>query len=192
LVHGFPPLYSKQQPELASARFILFVFNTRLIARQRFDACLNQSVPEKEKGEKKMKRTLMQLFLAFGAVCSNGLLLHAESYRMAADVPFSYHAGSNMIPAGKTAVDHSGSASYQSLATPKGKTIFIAAQTGTTANKSACLIFHRYGSEYFLSEIWSPSGTGSKLQPSREERNMKERASTNDTATIAILASVAP
>jgi hypothetical protein len=139
-----------------------------------------------------MKRTLMQLFLAFGAVCSNGLLLHAESYRMAAEVPFSYHAGSNVMPAGKTEVDHNGSSSYQRLATKAGKSIFIAAETGTTASKGACLIFHRYGNEYFLSEVWSPSGTGSKLQPTREELNQKERASTNDTATIAILATVAP
>jgi hypothetical protein len=139
-----------------------------------------------------MKRSLMQLFLAFGAICSNGILLHAESYRMAANVPFSYHAGSDVIPAGKTAVEHTGSASYQRLATPAGKTIFVAAQTGSTGSKGACLIFHRYGNEYFLSEVWSPSGTGSKLQPTREELNQRERASTNDSATIAILATVAP
>jgi len=43
------------------------------------------------------------------------------------------------------------------------------------APRHAELVFHRYGDEYFLSEIWTPGvGTGRELFMSRQERAVKQ------------------
>jgi hypothetical protein len=139
-----------------------------------------------------MKRTLMQLFLAFGAVCSNGLLLHAESYQMTAQVPFAFHAGNAVFPAGTTAVKHSGSNAYQYLQSPDRGSIIIPADNQTVSKKGPCLVFNRYGSEYFLSEVWTESGGLTKLSATTEERNIRERTSAGDVAKISVNITVAP
>jgi hypothetical protein len=47
------------------------------------------------------------------------------------------------------------------------------------------LVFHRYGDEYFLSEIWpAGSSTGRGLPKSRAERELKRKAQDNQIAAM--------
>ena len=51
----------------------------------------------------------------------------------------------------------------------------------------ARLVFHRYGNEYFLSEIWPAGGaTGRELPKSRPERELQQRV--NDPGIAAMKA----
>jgi hypothetical protein len=45
------------------------------------------------------------------------------------------------------------------------------------------LVFHRYGSEYILSEVWTGS-IGRKLPTSRQERELKTREASFETVVV--------
>jgi hypothetical protein len=93
-------------------------------------------------------------------------------------VPFSFHVGNTVLPAGEYIVRpiRSGSPALQIQSSePKGKTIMcLSAPAQTNSAQEARMVFHRYGSTYFLSQIWSGGGlnTGSEFAPSKAERAM--------------------
>jgi hypothetical protein len=83
----------------------------------------------------------------------------AQEPHIVVDVPFDFRSGSQIMPAGKYDIralsDHllamrerNGSKSLALLA--------IAAQTRTSSTHGK-VIFHRYGSKYFLYQMWLPN-----------------------------------
>ena len=101
---------------------------------------------------------------------------------LTANIPFDFTVGSKKLPAGRYSVrrvlQESGDAliSINNLA---GKAnIFrstIPVQSGKVKNDNT-LVFHRYGDQYFLFQIW-PAGSlvGRTLPTSREEREIREK-----------------
>jgi hypothetical protein len=56
--------------------------------------------------------------------------------------------------------------------------------TNTPMSKGS-LVFHRYGEEYFLSEIWPAGGlTGRELPKSRAERDLMRKAQDSGVAAM--------
>jgi len=126
---------------------------------------------------------ILTLGIALTAVAA----VHAQTKVLTADVPFSFHVGSVVMPQG----------SYTVSATTDGVIAWIkppqdqAAKAVTTINvvdkerTKAVLVFHRVGQEYFLAEIWAGNGpAGRALLPSRLE---KELAQSGTAPTLAVV-----
>jgi hypothetical protein len=122
-----------------------------------------------------MLALLLTLALATTAVTARGQSQH----RVNANVPFDFVVGDKVLPAG----DYVVSAIAADTLAIQGSTdgaIRLANPTGRRTDKIA-LVFHRYGSTYFLSEIWEGrDNTSRQLLKSRQERVLER-----ETARIA-------
>ncbi len=125
--------------------------------------------------------------------------LYAISSKITANIPFDFMVGNKTLPAGSYRVgrsttmgmmlviqsaDHRGSAFFLAH--------FVSAKSGQ--DKSAKLIFNKYGDQYFLSQVWSGEETddGRRLMKSRRERevakeNLAKNASEPEVVFIAAL-----
>ncbi len=134
-----------------------------------------------------MKRLTMKLFLTFAAVCAWGSALQAQSYRMSADVPFAFHLGASSLPAGAYQLEKPLETQVQSMITPSGRRVLVGlAGNLFDSRNTPRLVFHRYGNEYFLSEIWNGKGSGTKLKPTASENSVKETAAANTARNVTI------
>jgi len=110
--------------------------------------------------------------------------------RMTAHIPFEFHVGNSMLPAGEYTVDTEpgpGLVRLRSADSKSSVTILTNAVQTLAIPKDSKLIFTRYGEEYFLSRIWrAGSDTGNELRKSRRET---EVAATSRRGVQAIMAS---
>ena len=133
-----------------------------------------------------MKRLWINLFLAFGTVCSYGTVLHAQSYEMVAKVPFAFHVDKTDFQAGDYKLEKSMTLPVQFIENRDGHKCAIPGGTYLESKGKPRLVFHRYGDDYFLSEIWNTQGTGSKLKVNKREREVSERTAPEEIAMVAI------
>ena len=86
----------------------------------------------------------------------SALMMAQESSREAATVPFAFHARETTLPAGSYTVKIMDPTGVLQIADRKtGRSIMVPTrgrQSGPL--NTPRLAFHRYGSEYFLSEVW--------------------------------------
>jgi hypothetical protein len=55
------------------------------------------------------------------------------------------------------------------------------------ARQQPRLVFHRYGNEYFLAEIWNGEGTGTRLVPTKAERDAMETVAANRADEVTVV-----
>ncbi len=81
---------------------------------------------------------------------------HAQAM-IKADVPFSFSAGYGVLPAGEYNIARSGLGQVMLLSNGRhGVELMIPKTTDWRDNVGTPkLVFHRYGDEYFLAEIWT-------------------------------------
>jgi hypothetical protein len=99
------------------------------------------------------------------------LSVSAEAGSLHCAVPFAFQVGDRSLPRGDYSVE-----------TEQAKILIRGVTTGALAignplektGNNPKLVFHRYGSEYILSEVWTGS-TGRQLSPSRREKELKSR-----------------
>ena len=121
-----------------------------------------------------MKIQLIGAFgLAFLAVAS----VFAEmSPRMTAHIPFGFHVGNSILPAGEYTVDTEpgpGLVRLRSADCKSSATILALAVQKYPIPRESMLIFAKYGDDYFLSRIWrAGSDTGNELSKSRREKEV--------------------
>lgn len=74
-----------------------------------------------------------------------------------ADVPFSFSAGYGMLPAGEYNITRSGIGQVVLLSNGRRGVELMTPKTTDLRDKIGTpkLVFHRYGDEYFLAEIWT-------------------------------------
>ena len=114
--------------------------------------------------------TLLSLFIILAA---------APAYAQSADnivlkVPFSFVVGKKTLPAGEYTVKRALSTRLTLIRNAGGRrecttvlTMLVPPETMTLAAK---LIFHRYGDQYFLHQVWTPGNErGGQLFESRAE-----------------------
>jgi len=96
---------------------------------------------------------------------------------MRARIPFDFHVGGRLVRAGAYTVK-SLTADEQVIRLQSGRE--VATTTTNSANERgngegrARLVFHRYGDQYFLSEVWTGVDQyGLSLPASRAERQIK-------------------
>ena len=122
-----------------------------------------------------MLALLLTLTLAANATTANG----QDQRTLKANVPFDFVVGDRTLPAGRYAVSAIG-VGRETLAI-QGTNHSAARLTDvirSRQNKSAGLVFHRYGNTYFLSHVW-PAGdkAGWRLLKSRQQRAIERELS---------------
>jgi hypothetical protein len=101
-----------------------------------------------------------------------------------ANIPFDFIVGDKTLPAGKYTVNSAASDGQAlSIRTSGGKSLALVL-THYAAERSqkriARMVFHRYGQQYFLAEVWSGASHGRQLMQSKRERNLRQELASNE------------
>jgi hypothetical protein len=131
--------------------------------------------------------------LAAMIVIAASVSANAQSlqYRLTANIPFDFSVGSEKLPAGKywisRAQQSSGDTVVQIMSTDLHSNLirFTIPVVASNPAKNSSLVFHRYGDEYFLAEIWPVgSETGRELPKTRAERELARKAQDSGAAAV--------
>ena len=100
--------------------------------------------------------------------------VQSQAIRMRATIPFNFQVNGTTLPAGNydlTRVDPIGSALQMASYDAKASVMFVSnVETSNRPSTKSKLVFHRYGNDYFLSEIWTAGDNRArKLSRSPEE-----------------------
>jgi len=115
--------------------------------------------------------TLLSLFCILAATSA-----YAQSAdRISMKIPFNFIAGEKTLPAGEYIVRSDFPSRVTLIRTADGRrehtTILTMPVPPETTPFTAKLVFHRYGDQYFLHQVWTPaSERGGQLSQSRAER----------------------
>lgn len=122
-----------------------------------------------------------QLLHIFGAAVLTAAAGHAQTlHRLIVDVPFDFEVGSTQLHAGEYTVDLAASPGVMMLRSSDGRSNAMILATpaesreaSPEASPEAKLVFHRYGGEYFLWQVWDFGATvGRQVPQSAHEREM--------------------
>ena len=122
------------------------------------------------------------LIVMVAMVADQSAKAQALTYGLRANIPFAFTVGNTQLPAGKYSVSrvlpYSGDGvikinSLGDKASALRTTIPVV--TGKPKDK-ATLVFHRYGDQYFLFQVWAAGvSTGLTFPLSRTERELQEK-----------------
>ena len=132
---------------------------------------------------KQLLKTLTMLSLVVGlalaatVVSANG---QTKSHAVTANIPFDFIVGDKTLPSGKyvvSAVTDNGAGLRISSRDGKASAIrFSLSVAEKSKNRSARMVFHRYGQQYFLAEVWSGEEYGRELMQCKKERTLRQEA----------------
>lgn len=109
---------------------------------------------------------------------------HAQAL-IKADVPFSFSAGYGVLPAGEYSITRTAHMALLLSSGPRGIELMMANTIDQrTDSDTPKLVFHRYGDEYFLAEIWSTDGSVRTLTVHPRERQLATTGVTSQTAVV--------
>lgn len=111
---------------------------------------------------------------------------HAQAM-IKADVPFSFSAGYGVLPAGAYSISRVGVQFTLLLSSGQRGIELMMPNTTEWRNgfNTPKLVFHRYGDEYFLAEIWSSSdGAVRTLQVHPRERQLAKAGVSPQVAVV--------
>jgi hypothetical protein len=104
-----------------------------------------------------------------------------------ANIPFNFTINKTSFPAGQYTVKSSGT--MGTLVIRGENSTQMVSTHGVTAGKpsgTSKLIFHRYGDQYFLSQIWvEGSDSGRELPRTRVEKELMSKAESTPTTVLA-------
>jgi hypothetical protein len=138
---------------------------------------------------------LSLLALSFLVSMAAGAPASAKSVdAMRAQIPFDFHVGDELVPAGDYTV-RSLNDDESMLRITDGKHGAAVntnwAQGRTGGESRARLVFNKYGDQYFLAAVWGADSTGRKLPASKRERSLRKeiqaaRGGTADAETVIV------
>jgi hypothetical protein len=104
-------------------------------------------------------------------------------YRLTADIPFDFIVADKTLPAGEYSITRTRQFSGDDMLTisnADGRRLAILLTSSVqslTPKKHGVMVFHRYGNQHFLSEVWPAGATiGRTLFKSRNERDLEREA----------------
>jgi len=134
-----------------------------------------------------MKRHISTLTMAVALLLSAGSA-HAQSTVAAFKVPFDFVAGTTLMSAGEYHVSNGPSSALLVLRGGDAPPIFVLAGSLQTPNDSTktTLVFHRYGSRYFLAQLRiQGNNRGRELPPGSQEREMARNSASESAVVVA-------
>jgi hypothetical protein len=141
-----------------------------------------------------MKRIFAIALIAAATLIPAGSAL-AQDDQVKANVPFSFTVGNNTVPAGAYTISSSMNARSVLTLNNRDKDVHVVSlgQPDQSNPKRANeMVFHRYGSQYFLTEIRSAdSALNIHFAPSKAEKRIKAQTEdaglhVNDPVLIAL------
>jgi hypothetical protein len=132
-------------------------------------------------------KSLKQFAVAasFAALACAGM--HAQNAGMRVSIPFDFHAGEKLMPAGQYFIQEQGP--WVILRTADGDKHPAALMTngvfGADSFRGARLDFHRYGSAYFLNAIWNSSRNGREVPPTAGENELAKNSRAQPVVVLA-------
>jgi hypothetical protein len=135
-----------------------------------------------------MKRITATALLAIANLAMAGTSF-AQSKGVQANVPFDFTVANQVLPAGtyKIQTELDGLIVIKNHDKPIS-VLTLVDQDGTRSKNGGKLIFHKYGDQYFLSEILSDSASMNvKLHPSKAEKRVRlQQAMVNPSSEVFI------
>jgi hypothetical protein len=144
---------------------------------------------QKKKRSTSMKMRIIGIAAALLSFTFVAGQCHAQTQGTQAKIPFAFVVGDKTLPAGEYAIAPALISSrdvqlIRELDGSSGTMIMTAVVDPNGDDAQPRLIFHRYGNEYFLWQIWASGTSGRELHESRRE---KELATTETPKEIAVL-----
>ena len=130
--------------------------------------------------------TVLGLLFAFSPVLGQA----QDQPKVKATIPFNFVIGSNELKAGEYVIQQLGSPGSQSLQfrSQDGgleQTGFsVPLETNEIGNHGR-LVFHRYGDQYFLSQVWFAGEHGREFTAGPREKKAATETSTADQVVVA-------
>lgn len=130
------------------------------------------------------KVALLGVMLMFASAAT----IHAQSLvnRPRFTIPFDFVFGEKKFEAGKYSIGraaHGADDTMMSIADNDGRSKAILLSNAvikTRANTRALLVFHRYGEQYFLVQVWAANATtGRQFPESKSERDVQKQLASN-------------
>jgi len=106
----------------------------------------------------------------------------AEAGQIRATVPFSFEVNKQVLAPGTYTIDSSVAHGLVVRGAKSGAIVLGAPLS--SRDSSPRLVFHRYGNEYILREVWMGGGSGNGLSESRRERELAAARGGSNTAAF--------
>jgi hypothetical protein len=135
-----------------------------------------------------LKGTTMLMLLVAVTLVTAVVSANAQSNPIKANIPFEFIVGDKTLPAGEYTVKPATTGGALAIQNADGKGNVVR-MTGPTEQKTrgrARMVFHRYGHNYFLAEVWDIGTNGRELAKSKQERAVeRELASISSKSELA-------
>jgi len=122
-----------------------------------------------------MKRTALRAFALLGISLAVGVASLGAQGRMRVDIPFDFTVAKSVLPAGTYEVRpalQGGDAILIRSENGKSGVMFLTTGVYAEREETPKLVFHKYGSRYFLNQLWDGSSIGHQLSTSRAEAEL--------------------
>jgi hypothetical protein len=129
-----------------------------------------------------------QILKGFGAASVLGAMLFLSAGVQAADVkanvPFAFAVNKKVLSPGTYTISSNDATLL--IRGFNGGAVTLSQRTESAKVESPKLVFHRYGDEYILREVWTGSGVGRKLPETRRERELAATRGGANTASVRV------
>lgn len=138
-----------------------------------------------------MKKQVSMIIATLGflvVIMTSAVSVNAQSGRIVgrADIPFDFTVNNRTLSAGQYLVETASSNGMDMLrvrsATNASSVMFLTHSVqSSAAPDTGKLVFHRYGNQYFLSQVWTlGSSIGGEARECRMERTLRRAQQTSD------------
>ena len=129
-------------------------------------------------------KNLVSKFAVLTVLALCAVAAFGQSMMLKADIPFDFSIGDKYLPSGGYTVN-SLTNEVQCWRNADGKSVALQMTIPIQkfGNGDAKLIFHRYGSEYVLAEIWNGQ-TGREVPASKREKKLAKSGSYETVAMV--------
>jgi hypothetical protein len=139
-----------------------------------------------------MTKRILSLLAVSGLVFVLAAPMSAQTIRLRANVPFEFVAGLSTLPAGEYQLDNGIGPGVVRIWGEDSHTSSLVVSLTVSDNKISGqprLIFHRYGNQYFLSQVWNGYESAGRMIPAtKAERALSETSMSRGPETVVVLA----
>jgi hypothetical protein len=131
--------------------------------------CLTRA--EGEKMKRQIAKGLTMLMLVVGLAFASAAVANGQGNHLTAQIPFDFIVADKTLTSGQYQVRRQTDSGVIVIRDADGKNSLMRLTNEASGRRDmgAKLVFHRYGSTYFLSQVWI-NGSGRELARSKQER----------------------
>lgn len=140
-----------------------------------------------------MKRDVFRTLTAFGIIALLSIpAAYAQSgERLRVKIPFDFVVQDRTLAAGDYMLEQGSEPIMLQIKSVRDPGVVVRVVTDSVAtnhvSRNSRLIFHKYGSQYFLKEVWqAAAGHGRQIPPSAAEREVAKHSSQGEPQTVTL------